>query len=96
MVANYSIAVVIPTRDRPENVRENLEALAAQSTLPAEVIIVDDGTRSLNRNTVREILPESIAVQITESMGEPSTSTARNTGAKAASSSIVLILDDDV
>jgi GT2 family glycosyltransferase len=92
----YSISVIIPTYDRPENVRENLQALGAQSSLPAEVIIVDDGTRSLNRSTVKKILPESIAIHITESMGEPSTSAARNTGVKMATSPIVLFLDDDV
>jgi len=96
MTSDYSIAIVIPTRDRPENVRENLQALAAQSSLPSEIIIVDDGTRSLERATVREILPESVAIRITESMGEPSTSAARNTGAKMATASIVLFLDDDV
>jgi len=95
-VTTYEISVIIPTRDRRDNLLDCLSSLADQTILPSEIIIVDDGDlgeKPLSK--VRQRVPDSVSLQITESEGEPGTSTARNTGAEAASCPIVLILDDD-
>jgi GT2 family glycosyltransferase len=92
----YDISVIIPTRNRSNDLMECISAIANQNTLPKEIIIVDDG--DLARDIISELykeLPSSVSLHITESDGVPGTSTARNTGAQIASYPIVLILDDD-
>ena len=39
------IAIVVPTKDRPQSIRELLSSLAVQSAPPGRVIIVDSGVR---------------------------------------------------
>lgn len=95
-MTTYEISVIIPTRNRRDDLLDCLSALADQTILPREIIIVDDGDlgdKPLSK--VQKRVPDSVSLQITESEGEPGTSTARNTGAKAASCPIVLIVDDD-
>jgi glycosyltransferase involved in cell wall biosynthesis len=38
------VAVLIPARDYGQYIREALESLAAQTVLPAEVLVIDDGS----------------------------------------------------
>jgi len=40
-----SVSIIIPTRDRPTLLQEALESAVGQSYRPAEIIIVDDGSR---------------------------------------------------
>lgn len=96
MTNHYTISVVIPTRNRPENLKTCLLKISRQTDLPEEVIIVDDGNQCLDQTKIRAILPDSVPLTVTESEGPASTSTARNTGAELASSQVVLFLDDDV
>lgn len=92
----YDISVIIPTRNRSEDLIRCISAVANQHTLPKEVIIVDDGDLDCDIiSEIHETLPSSVSLYITESDGMPGTSTARNTGVRNASCPIVLILDDD-
>lgn len=94
---DYAVAVIVPTYDRPEHLRHCLDALAEQTRLPAEVIVVDDGrTHPVDPSLVRDRLPNNVRVEVLASDGPAGTSTARNTGAEAATTPIVLFLDDDV
>ncbi|MSQ71298.1 MAG: glycosyltransferase [Betaproteobacteria bacterium] len=89
-----SIAFVIPTKDRPDDLRRMLESLAAQSTQPHQVIVVDgsdppirhvvDGFPALPLDYVR-VFPPSLARQ-------------RNAGMQQLRAEITLAgyLDDDV
>jgi GT2 family glycosyltransferase len=92
----YEISVIIPTRNRSEDLIKCVSAVANQRTLPKEVVIVDDGDLASDvKSKLHVILPSSVSLHITESDGIPGTSTARNTGVRIASCPIVLILDDD-
>lgn len=98
MSANsISFSVVIPTYNRPDDLRRCVRSIGEQSVPPEEVIIVDDG--DLSESTVerlREVLPGAVGLDITRSDGPPGVSTARNTGARMATGSVVVFLDDDV
>ncbi|WP_336337141.1 glycosyltransferase family 2 protein [Haloarcula brevis] len=96
MTDQYSISVVIATRNRPSKLENCLRSISQQESVPAEVVVVDDGTNSLASDVMRSLLPATVQLEVTTSAGPTSTSTARNTGARVASSSIVLFLDDDV
>lgn len=94
---DYAVAVVVPTYDRPDHLQRCLDALAEQTQLPAEVIVVDDGrTHPVSPSTVRDRLPDEVRVEVLSSDGPAGTSTARNTGAEAVTAPVVLFLDDDV
>lgn len=87
-------SVIIPTRDRPRLLCKTLEALAQQTERVFEVIVVVDGddpqTRSV-ADTYRAPYPLQWVFEA-EHKGQAS---ARNTGAAAAKSEILIFLDDD-
>ena len=94
---DLSVAVIIPTYNRPKQLIACLESISSQSLIPQELIIIDDG--ELNRDfcdKIRNIFSSDLSVKITQSSKEPGTSAARNTGIALASTDLVLILDDDV
>ena len=95
--ANISFSAIIPTIGRPEELTICIDSIARQTRPPEEVIIVDDGDlSSQNLQKIRNILPETTELQITESNGPPGSSTARNTGINLATQNIVVFFDDDV
>jgi len=95
MMYDVTVAAVIPTYDRPDDLRRCVESLAAQREPPAEVIVVDDADQHTH-DAIRPLLPEQTSLTITASQAEPGLSAARNRGVELASEPIVLFLDDDV
>lgn len=90
------ISVIVPTYNRPDDLLKCIKSVSEQSLKPHELIIINDGELSGDIETRLRSIAGSIPVNISSSDGLPSTSTARNTGAKVANGNIVLILDDDV
>lgn len=91
---NFSL--VIPTKDRPEDLRECLESVANQTLLPKEVLIVDDGDLSETVVTeLRRLIPAGTTMKHIRK-SPPDLAESRNLGARKASSERVLFLDDDV
>ena len=83
------ISVIIPTHDRNALLKDAVASIYAQSLLPKEVIVVNNGSTPLPKG----LLPDS--VQIIEIAAHAGASIARNTGAKAATSELIAFLDDD-
>jgi GT2 family glycosyltransferase len=88
-----SISVVIPTRDRPEDLRRCLDALAAQTIADGlEAIVVDDASSA--GDLVAEMAREYAFVRlIRQPAGGPAR--ARNVGIASARASVVCLTDDD-
>ena len=42
-----SISVILPTHDRPDSLRRAVRSVLAQSLLPVELIIVNDGDEEI-------------------------------------------------
>jgi cellulose synthase/poly-beta-1,6-N-acetylglucosamine synthase-like glycosyltransferase len=55
MPENSPISVVIPTYNRADLLRAALESVLAQSVLPKEVVVVDDGSTDHTAQMVSEI-----------------------------------------
>src|SRR4051812_11586897 len=59
MPSNASIAVVIATHDRPKYLDQCLASIAVQSEMPAQVIVIDDGSAcdlsEINRRFERQL-----------------------------------------
>lgn len=91
-----ALSALIPTRDRPELLRDCLRTLAGQDIAAGalEVIVVDDGSVSDLRAVVREI--ESPRVVFRYERQKPAgLNVARNTGASVARGDLLAYLDDD-
>lgn len=92
-----TFSVVVPTYNRPNDLRRCLESVGAQTRPPAEVIVVADGdSEGVTEENLSETLPDDTRLRIMPSDGVPGSSVARNTGVRAAEESVVVILDDDV
>lgn len=86
------ISVVIPTSGRWELVRDCLQALARQSRLPDEVLLVCDGPGSAPPEDLAGELGGRLRVVTRERGG---VALARNTGIEQAVGDIVAFTDDD-
>ena len=58
-----SIAVVVPTVDRPDHLRRCLRALAGGTLLPDEVVVVDQGDRERTEEVLTDPALASLPVQ---------------------------------
>src|ERR1700723_2532706 len=84
-----SISVVVPTKNRPEEVARLIASVCDQPTLPLEIIVVDQSTPAYDL----EAFPELIHLHDPLIGGA---SAARNRGAEVARGKILFFLDDDV
>ena len=93
---NYTVSVVIPTRNRPKEVNTCLENLKNQTYLPQEVIIVDSSEESIQPKvqTLVEEFPDYFPVKYIHT--HPGIPHQHKVGIKNACSEILLLLDDDV
>jgi glycosyltransferase involved in cell wall biosynthesis len=95
------VSVVIPTRNRDEDLRELLHSILGQTILPIEVTVVDDSdnlrTKILVKRMCEGFLNKGILLKHVHGKEENrSICAARNLGAKESSGKIVLFMDDDV
>lgn len=84
------VSVVICTRNRPDYLRTCLESLMRQRSKPSEIIVVDNGSCTAETFMVAN---EFGVRYIRENI--PGLDVARNTGARAARSSVIAYTDDD-
>jgi GT2 family glycosyltransferase len=84
-----SISVVVPTKNRPDEVARLIASVRAQPTLPLEIIVVDQSTPAYDL----EAFPELIHLHDPLIGGA---SAARNRGAELARGEVLFFLDDDV
>lgn len=88
---NPKVSIIIPTYNRARLLRDALESVRQQSSLPTEVIVVDDGSTDDTRNVLSE---SDIKVNyIFQKNSGPAT--ARNAGILAARGNVLAFLDDD-
>lgn len=88
------LSVIIPTCDRPMQLRRALESVAAQTTgLSCECIIADDGSNG-KCGEVRSIVA-SFDAQYCSTGGGKGGGEARNRGAAVAQGAFLAFLDDD-
>lgn len=85
------VSVVIATRDRPDDLRACLAALARLTPGPAEIVVADSGSRE--PAPVEAAAREGGARYVR--IDRPGLSLARNTGGGAARGGILAFLDDD-
>ncbi|MGD1092115.1 MAG: glycosyltransferase family A protein [Bryobacteraceae bacterium] len=85
-------SVIIPFHNRDRFFAECLDSVLAQTLLPSEIIVVDDGSLPAQRRFLNSFLPKIKIVSLDPSQGP---AVARNTGCDAAGGDVIAFLDDD-
>jgi GT2 family glycosyltransferase len=85
-------SVVIATFERPEELRTTLASIAAQTRLPAQIIVVDS---SHDNRTQTVVNTAPIPVRYERAI-KPSAAVQRNQGAAFVTTPLVVFVDDDV
>ncbi len=90
---SVSFAVVIPTKDRPEETLAAVRSVLGQSVPAKEIIVVDDGSAEVDRLTEELSGIEEVTVLVRGESGGPAV--ARNAGLAQAQAGWVAFLDSD-
>ena len=89
--SSYSVSAVIPAYNAEKYIERAIDSALAQSHLPDEIIVVDDGSDDGTGEVVKKY-GESIRYINQENTGA---SAARNAGVKAAKNEWIAFLDGD-
>ena len=91
------VSVVVPTHGRPDLLREACEAVLAQTTPPAELLVVDDLDDPATRAVVDGLAARggTLDVRYLSRTDRPGASASRNDGAAAARGDLLAFCDDD-
>lgn len=92
-MGSASVAVVTPTRNRPESLSRLLRSLEGQYRLPDEVILVDASEPPLDPTILQREHPK---LQLHYLPMQPSVCAQRNAGIRQARCSHILLCDDDM
>lgn len=88
------LAIIIPTKDRPLELRRLLGSISKQDTSPAQIVVVDGSSAP-----VKDVLGEFTGLRIDYVRKVPASLTVqRNAGIRAVEKDVTLVafLDDDV
>jgi len=94
MIFKEKLALIIPTKDRPEELSRLLQNISMQDPKPVQIVVVDGGVASLE-----DVLKKFLDLNIEYVMVKPpSLTTQRNVGIKkiCGEATLVAFLDDDV
>jgi GT2 family glycosyltransferase len=98
-----SVSVIVPTKNRSDDLVETVESILLQNVLPAELIIIDQSASDDGMRRVKTLLMEA-AEPIRENMklhyvldtAIGGSAIARNLGIEIATKEVLALLDDDV
>src|SRR5690606_14152834 len=90
-VSARRISVVVPTRDRPDYLRQALASIRAHESpeFTFEILVGDNGADSRTRDVAAEFGAKHLPVS------RPGAGAARNAGLTAATGEFIAFLDDD-
>jgi len=89
---NPLISIIIPTRDRPEVLRQCIEHILSQGYRPYEIIVVDNSTDEVTHKVLAEF-PDVIQIRETRTNSNPAH--LRNLGLGQSKGEILAFIDDD-
>ena len=96
-VKKLTSTIVVPTKDRPDDLVACLDSILIQTRLPEEIIIVDDGEADAAalKQRVAHKAP-GVVLRYHRKDGEPGLTASRNIAIRMAQGDVVFFLDDDV
>ena len=87
------ITVVIPTYNRPGVLKNTVESYLAGRVLPRQIVVVDQTPEPFDSATIPD--KRGVELEVVHST-TPSSTLARNIGARASSNDVILFSDDDI
>jgi GT2 family glycosyltransferase len=90
------VTVGIPTKDRFDDLKKCMKSVIAQTSLPVEIIIIDDGNLTAGQMQDCRKITEPKVTCVYAKKDQPSLSASKNMIAQLAKGELVLIIDDDV
>lgn len=92
--SEWTVAVIVPTKDRPQFLDEAIASALVQTHAPHEIIVVDDGSAvPVDANALRQRHGDKVAVL--RNATNRGLAYSRNRGVDACAAEFVLHLDDD-
>lgn len=93
-----SVSAIIPTRDRPADLRCAVESILRQTRLPDELVVVDQSVGDESKSIVLELVgsTDSLALRYIHDSTIPGLVAAKEVGVALSTRDIVLFLEDDV
>lgn len=95
---NLDVSLIVTTYNRPDALEKVLESALAQTKLPQEIIVADDGSGEATENTVRKIAEKS-PVPVKHIWQEDDgfrAAQSRNRAIAAAGADYLIIIDGDM
>jgi glycosyltransferase involved in cell wall biosynthesis len=90
-----SIAVVIPTHNRKNDLLRAIGSLSIQTSLPDEIIVIDDGSMEPVTENIFDAVPKQVIFRLLRNEVSKGANNARNRGINEAKSEWIAFLDDD-
>lgn len=91
-----TVACIVPTHGRPDQLFRSLESILQQTAAPAEVVVVDDLDDERTAAVVQlTALRTEIPMRRIVNQARPGASGSRNAGAAATTAEFIAFLDDD-
>ena len=94
-MSQATFTVVIPTHNRHDLLTNAVQSVFSQTCLPAELIVVDDGSDPPVGEQIFDSAPNEVTCQMLRNDFPRGAAAARNRGVSGASGSWIAFLDDD-
>ena len=102
-VPTYSLAVAIPTKNRPRDLAITIGSVLSQTVIPKQLIVIDQSVTDESRQQVatlfQQLHPEvrtTLQLSYVQDVSLSGLTAARNRALSVVEAEIVLFLDDDV
>jgi len=92
---SLAISVILPTHDRPDGLRRAVDSILAQTRLPEEIVVVNDGSCEIPGELAGQAAAAGVSFR-SERRQVPSLPASRNRGAELAAGDVLAFLEDDV
>jgi glycosyltransferase involved in cell wall biosynthesis len=89
------VTVVLPTRNRPDRLRQALRSALVQTHRSIDIVVVDDASTPPAADTVAEVAGSDPRVRVLRRDAPSGAAVARNAALAVASGELVAFLDDD-
>lgn len=96
MLSSEKVTVIIPTKNRPQDIVTCLESVLAQSVLPQEVVIIDASDECTLKEKLNQLSLDKYSISLKYVNVDVGTAGARNIGADYAEGEYIIFIDDDV
>jgi len=94
--ATVPVSVIVPTKDRPEELAKTLAGYAAQRSQSFEIVIVNDHGDGRSVREIAGSFGTDLRVRVIDNVGLPGPGPARNRALEQAQGEVFLVTGDDI